>query len=134
MSSADFYIGTGQAATWLGHIAEDGSAAEMDELNLFGPVDGDTRYTEQSFRDVVSKAVDDAWADELGWGPQHGDGPVRPAELPTPDMVYAFVTGSVHVFECGIDMAGVTGMLLVAVHHPNGARKATDFAGLVVPQ
>lgn len=134
MTSADFYIGTGPGARWLGHIAEDGSSAEMDEMGLFGDESGDRHYAERTFLDIVETAVDDAWADELGWGVKHGDGPDRPADLPTPAVVYAFVTGSIHVFEYGTDMASKQGMLLVAVHHPNGARKVTEFAGLAVPQ
>ena len=129
---ADFYIGTGPNARWLGHIAEDGSAAEMDEVGLFGDDGSDLRYVEATFIDIVETVVDDAWADEMGWGINHGDGPDRPDDLPKPAMVYAFVTGSIHVFEIGEDMNGAAGMLLVAVHHPNGARKVTEFAGLAI--
>lgn len=129
-TSADFYIGTGDTATWLGHISRDGTPAEMDEFGLFGGSTGENRYEQDTFRtiawDIVSESDD---GDSVWTSPEYPD---RPEEFGPPDFVYAFVTGSVHVFEQGVDMSGTDGMLLVAVHHPNGARKVTGFKGLVV--
>lgn len=86
---ADFYIGTGRKAEWLGSVAWDGDEWE-DDLNC--PLRQAT--TEQQFRDAVAEIakVRTCWTSpSQGW-PWPWD------SSRSTDCVYAFTRGSVQVF------------------------------------
>lgn len=124
MSNADFYIGLGHEAKYLGSLEFDASPAEMDDMGLFGPAtDGD--FTEDTFREIVESCAEEPNAFHATWPWSYPDSSGT-------DLVFAFVRGSVHVFERG-ERDGQTGQFLVALHYPNGARKATAFPAQVKP-
>lgn len=134
MSTADFYLGTGPAAEWLGSLLQDGSPADMDELDLFGPAE-DEPYTDDTFVRIVTDAlreVAEAPTDEqLAFLASEGDSwPHTYADSSGTDYVYAAVKGAVHVFRRIRDEAGAPGQFLAAVHYPNGSRRSTEFPTL----
>lgn len=134
MSTADFYLGTGPTAEWLGSLLQDGSPAEMDDLDLFGPAEGEP-YTDDTFVRIVTDAlreVAEAPTDEqLAFLASEGDSwPHTYRDSSGTDYVYACVKGAVHVFRRIQDEDGAPGQFLAAVHYPNGSRRSTEFPGL----
>lgn len=130
MTSADFYIGLGRDAEWLGSLEADGTAAEMDEYNLFGPGDpDDDLFTEDTFRRIVWDVLAEARGENRGHMRASGD--AWPWEYPDSssgtDMVYVFNNGSIHVFERN----GDDGLFQIALHYPNGTRKPAVFPRMV---
>lgn len=123
MTNADFYIGLGEDAKWIGSLSVDGSTADMDDAGLFGPPPDDMElYTETTFLNVV--------LDVLGLADDADRGYLAANLDPWPwpwkdsvgtDMAYAFAKGCIHVFERGY---------LVALHYPNGARNPSRFPQL----
>ncbi len=101
---ADFYVGTGESAEWLGSIAFDGY--RIDEMKVDrakGDADGDacwkikTATSEVEFREGVSdllKVNDDATYPDQGW-PWPWD------DSHTTDYAYAFTDGACKAFPWG---------------------------------
>ena len=137
MSTADFYLGTGPTAEWLGSLLQDGSPAEMDELDLFGPAEGEP-YTDDTFVRIVTGALLAAGRqvdpdEQLAFLASEGDSwPHAYRDSSGTDYVYACVKGAVHVFRRIRDEHGAPGQFLAAVHYPNGSRRSTEFPGLGV--
>lgn len=134
MSTADFYLGTGPDAQWLGSLLVDGSPAEMDDLDLFGPALAGQTYTDQTFVDAVNQHL--KTVQNRDWDgrereaavAQRGDSwPHKHADSSGTDYVYAAVKGAVHVFRKIEDEHGHPGQFLAAVHYPNGSRRSTEF-------
>jgi len=118
--NADFYIGLGDNAHWLGSIADQGGPSEIgvhyDLFNVSGDVED---YTEDDFRRAVAGILADAKADDAGFSAADGDD--WPWDYPTSartDYTYAWNNGCIHVFDEGY---------MVAQHYPNGARKPSVF-------
>lgn len=132
MSSADFYVGIGSEAEWIGTVGADGSTADMDDAGLFGPAPGDDDYTEGTFRAIVHRYVAELadGSDEEGYLASRGHPwPWKGLSESRAGMIYCYNKGSIHVFERtdgGAD--GKPGHYLVALHYPNGTRKPTVFA------
>jgi hypothetical protein len=121
---ADFYIGLGAEAEWLGSMGDGGHPSEVtsvhDLFNLNGDVDD---YTEDTFRQMVESILDDtpdyvlvSRASTGGWWPWGYD-----TSVGTP-FAYAWNNGCIHVFENGY---------MVAQHYPNGARRPSTFPSMV---
>lgn len=132
MSTADFYLGTGPDAQYLGSLLDGGSPADMDELDLFGPAEGEP-YTDDTFGRIVWDALANARLED-STGAAHAEaGDPWPYDYPDSsgtDYVYAVVKGAVHVFRKIEDEHGRPGQFLAAVHYPNGARRSTEFPAL----
>lgn len=124
---ADFYIGLGDNARWLGSIATDGGPAEVGRVHDLFNTSGDVAdYTEDSFTDAVARIVRDVDADDdskrQGW--LAADDDVWPWPYPSStltDYTYAWNNGCIHVFEEGY---------MVAQHYPNGARRPSAFRNM----
>lgn len=125
MASADFYVFTGEDGEWLGSLSVDGSPAEMDDEELFGPVDPPAKFTEETFRTLVKKVLDRAVADDFGYSAAQGD------EWPWPypdssgtDWTYALIAdadmGPTIMVSRGVERDGKRLQLLSATHYPNG--------------
>jgi len=119
-SHADFYIGLGKTAKWIGSVEGCGApgdvTANWDLLNEAGAIDD---YTETDFRDMVRHIITDARADNAGYRPEDGDEwPWRHLSSAETDYAYAYNNGCIHVFERGY---------MVAQHYPNGARRKSEF-------
>ena len=87
---ADFYVGRGEGAEWLGSIAWDGNPAGIDESVL-------TATDEITYREAVADfltSVDDATLPEMGW-PWPWD------DSRTTDYAYAFDGGHVQASSFG---------------------------------
>lgn len=135
MSTADFYLGTGPNAQYLGSLLDDGSPAIMDELDLFGPAILGQTYTDDTFVRIVEDALR-----EVGERPdgkplsalvsEGGRWPHEYEDSSGTDYVYAAVKGAVHVFRKIEDEHGHPGQFLAAVHYPNGSRRSTEFPAL----
>jgi len=135
VSTADFYLGTGPDAKYLGSLLDDGSPAMMDDLDLFGPAIMGQTYTDDTFVRIVEDALRDA-AEAPTDEPMAtiaSEGDEWPHDYPDSsgtDYVYAAVKGAVHVFRKIEDEYGHPGQFLAAVHYPNGARRSTEFPTL----
>lgn len=133
MSTADFYLGTGPTAVWLGSLLDGGSPAEMDDLDLFGPAVMGQTYSDDSFGRIVwdllanARLEDPASAAHAEAGDPWPHGHVDSSGT---DYVYAAVKGAVHVFRKIEDEHGHPGQFLAAVHYPNGSRRSTEFPTL----
>jgi hypothetical protein len=98
---ADFYIGTGKDAEWLGSLAYDGY--RIDEMDEKDSAKGDdnaacwaikTAVTDEAFRAAVSRLLDlndDATKPEQGW-------PWPWNDSNTTDYAYAFADGACKTF------------------------------------
>jgi len=101
---ADFYVGTGKDAKWLGSIAFDGYRIEkMEALDACRNADCAACYgikmatTENDFRQAVATLLDlndDATKPAQGW-------PWPWEDSKTTDYAYAFVDGACRVFYWG---------------------------------
>lgn len=113
---ADFYIGLGEDARWLGSISDHGAPCDVDNgYDLFNTSGANDDYDERSFADAVSSIVA---ADGGHWAESGASWPwVYPTSTGT-DYTYAWNNGCIHVFERGY---------MVAQHYPNGARRASTF-------
>lgn len=122
--NADFYVGLGKTARWLGSIADGGApgdiTADYDLFNISADVDP---YTEDDFRDMVASIIADAKADDAGFDPADG-WPWEHRSSTGTDFTYAFNNGCIHVFENGY---------MVAQHYPNGARRQSEFPEHLTP-
>ena len=87
---ADFYVGRGKDAEWIGSIAYDGYPEGMDEEQLFGASDAD------AFRACVRSMSerDDFTPPDMGW-PWPWD------DSRTTDYAYAFDDGQVWISSFG---------------------------------
>lgn len=131
MSTADFYLGTGPDAQYLGSLLVDGSPADLDELDLFGPALAGQNYTDQSFVSIVHARLRAlAKAKMATVAADGGTWPHEYADSSGTDYVYAAVKGAVHVFRRVEDEHGQPGQFLAAVHYPNGSRRSTTFPTL----
>ncbi|RMG96177.1 MAG: hypothetical protein D6706_10640 [Chloroflexi bacterium] len=86
---ADFYIGVGKNAEWLGSVAWDGYEWDYDPTHPVMKAE-----TEEEFREAVqqiAKDRDDWTAPEDGWPWPWDDSSLT-------DYIYAFVDGTVKVF------------------------------------
>lgn len=121
---ADFYIGLGQDARWLGSIRDGGHPAvvakDHDLFNMDGNVED---YDEDTFVELVNAILADvpdhvpvARADRNDLWPWTYDTSVGTA------FTYAWNNGCIHVFEHGY---------MVAQHYPNGARRPSVFPSMV---
>jgi len=120
---ADFYIGLGANAVWLGGVEGAGDPAAVATFDLFNDHQGGSRdsYDESDFRAVVAEIIQshqaladrdvDGWTDTDGWPWKHDDSSDT-------DYTYAWNNGCIHVFDQGY---------LIAQHYPNGARKRSEF-------
>lgn len=111
--SADFYVGLGDSAEWLGSVIQDAHPREMELRCLLGSSAEDaptaTDYTETTFRDIVGLMADVDPEDGWPWSyPDSGD----------TDYVYVWNNGSITVYERGYQ---------IALHYPNGARQPAKF-------
>jgi hypothetical protein len=129
-TSADFYIGLGENARWIGTVERDGSPADLDDRGLFGPAaDGEGHtgaYTEDTFLAVVREHVRAVVRDTDVDGHLAEDGDSWPWPVPDSSMtdyVYSYNNGSIHVAESGIGDDGQHHQYQVALHYPNGTRK-----------
>lgn len=89
---ADFYIGTGEGAEWLGSIAWDGY--EIDEADAHPVKDASTK---DEYRASVAEYLsgrDDATLPDSGW-PWPWD------DSNTTDYAYSFVDGATRAFPWG---------------------------------
>jgi hypothetical protein len=125
---ADFYVGLGAQARWLGSTQVNGAPAELDQLvDLFN--NGATQesdYTEDTFVQRAFLAVNaaktlgdgqlGAWSDIGDTWPHDHDTSVGT------DFAYAWNNGCIHVFEEGY---------MVAQYYPNGARRPSTFPSMV---
>lgn len=101
---ADFYIGTGPAAEWLGSIAFDGHRVdEMTEAASFRNMDSmecwaiKSAKSDDAFRGAVVRLLalnDDATTPDQGW-------PWPWLDSHTTDYAYAFVAGECKTFIFG---------------------------------
>jgi len=101
---ADFYVGTGPDAEWLGSLAFDGYRIdEMEERHADKTADNaecwaiKTATAEQAYRDAVAKLLklnDDATTPDQGW-------PWPWENSHTTDYAYAFVDGACKSFPWG---------------------------------
>lgn len=135
MSTADFYLGTGPDAQYLGSLLDDGSPAAMDDLDLFGPAEGGQPYSDETFvrivEDVLREVVEAPTDERMAALASEGDSwPHNYLDSSGTDYVYAAVKGAVHVFRKVLDDQGQPGQFLAAVHYPNGARRSTEFPTL----
>lgn len=83
---ADFYIGRGESAEWIGSVAWDGYPSDFSDTPIF------SSRTEQEFRDRVAAMLasrDDATLPKDGW-------PWPWPDSRTTDYAYAFDGGRVH--------------------------------------
>lgn len=132
MSTADFYLGTGPNARYIGSLLDDGSPANMDELDLFGPAVMGQTYTDDTFVKIVEdvlREVAEAPTDRR-MAAIVSEGDSWPHDYPDSsgtDYVFAAVKGAVHVFRRIEDEHGHPGQFLAAVHYPNGSRRSTEF-------
>jgi hypothetical protein len=132
VSTADFYLGTGPTAEWLGSLLQDGSPADMDDLDLFGPAE-DESYTDDTFGRIVWDALANARLEDPASAAHAEAGDPWPheyADSSGTEWVYACVKGAVHVFRRIRDEDGQPGQFLAAVHYPNGSRRSTEFPTL----
>jgi hypothetical protein len=124
---ADFYIGLGENARWLGSIGDYGHpgqlAAEVDLFNINNINSEFEDYTEDTFVQLVEEIMDEL--------PEHvimsrastgGTWPWDHNTSAQTRFTYAFNNGCIHVFEEGY---------MVAQHYPNGARKPSAFPSMV---
>ena len=95
---ADFYIGKGKNAEWIGSVAWDGYQwGERIESNDNDEITAAT--TDQEYREAVTNVVegrDDGTTAEMGW-PWPWDNSC------TTDCAYCFVDGKVEAFSWGCD-------------------------------
>jgi hypothetical protein len=104
---ADFYIGTGKDAEWIGSIAFDGYRIhEMTKEHSFKNLDSmecwaiKTATDEKVFRQAVTKLLalnDDATTPDQGWPWPWGDSK-------TTDRAYCFADGKCKVFAWGAEV------------------------------
>lgn len=132
MSTADFYLGTGPDAKYLGSLLDDGSPASMDDLDLFGPAPTGQTYSDDTFVRIVQDALREVLEapTDRRMAALVADGDTWPHEYEDSsgtDYVYAAVKGAVHVFRKIEDEHGHPAQFLAAVHYPNGARRSTEF-------
>jgi hypothetical protein len=127
VKTADFYVGLGDDAEWIGSLGDLGTPSHQDRFGLFGPpVTGDA-YTEASFRDIVGSIVGAAIEDGYGWDASYGWPWGHPDSNGT-DYAYAYVNGTIHVFEKGFNaQENVHGAFLITLHYPNATRKPGRF-------
>jgi hypothetical protein len=121
---ADFYIGLGENARWLGSIGDGGHPAvvtrEHDLFNLDGNIDD---YTEDTFVAMVESILDDAPNHVLVARPSvGGTWPWDHNTSAGTAFAYAWNNGCIHVFEEGY---------MVAQHYPNGARRPSVFPSMI---
>jgi hypothetical protein len=119
MAKADFYLGRGPGAQWLGSVVDYGSPADVASENLFREARGN--YTEDSYLERVRQIMLDAnqdahwprspWATQRTWPHEH-------ATSADTDYAYAYTKNAVWVFRQGH---------LLAIHHPNGASAVEHF-------
>jgi hypothetical protein len=119
-SSADFYLGLGVEAEWIGSIGQDARPCDMQPYLLFGPAPEGHEYGREQFVQAAKDAIADAIAEGHGWDPDKGD--TWPWDHHTSrgtGHAYCYHENrNVHVFEDGF---------LVALHYPNGTRKPAEF-------
>lgn len=119
MANADFYLGRGPTARWLGSIDDFGTPDEIAGENLFREPRG--RYTEQSYLDRVEQILILA-----GQGAHHPLSPwpdlrAWPHEYETSqhtDYAFCYTKNAIWVLQRG---------RLLATHHPNGASALEHF-------
>lgn len=122
---ADFYIGLGEQAQWLGTVGEGGEPARMEQYDLFNTGSSVREYTEDTWREAVQVIIGDAKDDGIPGCAWANDGDSWPHDHNTSvdtDNAYAFNNGCIHVFEEGY---------MVAQHYPNGARRPSTFPAMV---
>lgn len=123
MSSADFYVGIGPDAEFLGSVEIDGQLDVAAREGLFARV-GDQKYVEDTYRAAVrdflaSAIVDESgWAGEWGWEHSNSHGT---------DVAYCYSKGAVTVYTQGVDENGDAGLTMSSVHYPNGGRYLGKF-------
>lgn len=110
---ADFYLGRGQSAEWLGSIAWDGYPSAIDDQVLFA-------VSPESFREQVAAFLsgrDDATTPDMGW-PWPWD------DSGTTDYAYAFDDGNVYASPFGHGWHAVTSP---EVDWPEDTEEVSDF-------
>lgn len=123
MTSADFYIGSGPDAEYLGSVEIDGDRITMEQAGMFDRPSRE-KYGEDTYRSVVASVLADAIADETGW---KGSWEWMHESSHFTDMAYVYSKGAVSVFTQGKDENGTSGLTLVGVHYPNGGRALGKF-------
>lgn len=125
---ADFYVGLGESAVWLGSVAGLGDPATAQGFGLFndGPGFRDD-YDESDYRELVRDIVTSGQAlpdaDAQGWLADEGDPwPWDYDRSNDTDYAYMWVNGCIHVFQDGY---------LLAQHYPNGARRPSSFPAMI---
>lgn len=127
MATADFYVSKTDGMEWLGSLSVDGSPAEMDDEDLFGPVDPPEEYTEDTYRALVRKILNRAVADDFGYSAEQGDTwPWPHAPMTETDFVYIFSRDEEDDGEQTVwvgrraERDGEIKTLGAALHYPNG--------------
>lgn len=116
---ADFYIGTGKSAEWLGSIAYDGYCIDEAEQERTGDAVCwaiKTSTTPEAFRESVAKLLamrDDATTPDQGW-------PWPWTDSNTTDYVYAFVDGICKTFNENAEWPDMTSRQNVTLGHRSG--------------
>ena len=127
MKTADFYIGLGEDAEWLGSLSADGTPAELDAVNLFGPTADGELYTEATFREIVAATLAKAVEADRGYDANDPWPWPYPSSHGT-DYVYVFVNGTIHVFEKGFNAVdSIEGAFLTTLHYQNATRRPGRF-------
>jgi hypothetical protein len=122
---ADFYVGLGDNARWLGSIANGGNPAAVGATHDLFNLDGDQNdYSEKTFVGLVESIITDRH--DQGYtvrlASSGGEWPWDYDRSTGTDYTYAWNNGCIHVFEYGF---------MIAQHYPNGARKPSTFPSMV---
>lgn len=128
---ADFYIGLGDTAVWLGSVRGMGDPATIQGFGLFNDNLDHSRddYGEADYRALVAEIIDaaaDLYADGDhdvdSWSADSEEWPWDHDTSVGTSYAYAWNNGCIHVFEEGY---------LMAQHYPNGARRPSSFPSMV---
>lgn len=122
---ADFYVGLGENARWLGSIADGGHPAVMTaQHDLFNLDGNESDYAETTFVGMAESIVNDAHdaGVPVRWAALGAEWPWDYDTSVGTQYTYAWNNGCIHVFEYGY---------MIAQHYPNGARRPSVFPSMV---
>lgn len=102
---ADFYVGRGATAEYLGTLQYEGDPVDVEVWELFQSLDEDT-YTEQDYRQEVADLLSNRATDTVGQTPVP-EWPHPYASSDDTPWTYAFDAGTVYIYRYGVEMAAV---------------------------